>query len=40
MRPLQRSVLLGVGLLLLVLAVPPRLQAQVSQVEIGIDGMI
>ncbi len=40
MRTLQRSVLLGVSLLLLVFAVPPQLQAQVSHVEIGIDGMI
>ncbi len=40
MRRLQRSVLLVMGISLLVLAVPPQLQAQVSQVEIGIDGMI
>ncbi len=39
-RTLQRRVLLVASLLLLVLALPPQLQAQVSQVEIGIDGMI
>ena len=36
----QRSFLMVVSLLLLFLALPPRLQAQVGQVEIGIDGMI